>query len=72
LEKVKRIETFLHPGNPKEKILGIRLDTGEVLKDGDFYSSTKGVWEPTPCTGAVIQPGSSVVWVRKWIRKVPA
>jgi hypothetical protein len=65
-EKIKKIEEFCHPGNPKSRIVGIRLEPGiDVLQRGDFYPAPDGKWEETRCTSATIPPGSAVMWVRK-------
>lgn len=40
-----------------------RLKIGELIKDGDLYLSTSGVWEPTPITGLPVLD-NGVYWVR--------
>lgn len=46
------------------KVLGRRLETGDVLEPTDVYESTNGSWEVCPCPGLAIQAGADVVWIR--------
>lgn len=45
-------------------VRGVRLLSGDVLRDGDVYASASGRWETCPCAGVMLERGHEVPWVR--------
>lgn len=55
-----------HPKNVHDKVYGVPLVPGDTIDAAtDVYDSTSGYWEVSPCSGLVLQEGSSAVWIRR-------
>ena len=65
--------TYVHPRNAEQTVFGRRLETDEILQDGDVYDSTSGTWEPVPNVGCSIHGGHGATFIRpaKCTAKIP-
>lgn len=54
---------YSHPVSG-EKITGIRLGPGAILKETDRHNVTSGGWGACPCAGATLMHGYKTIWVR--------
>ncbi len=55
-----------HPNNIHDKVYGVPLVPGDTLDTAtDVYDSKSGYWEACPCSGLVLQAGTSAVWIRR-------
>lgn len=59
-----------HPQVPGRVVRGVRLEVGEILQQGDLYSSTTGRWTETPVHGVPVVD-NDVVWVRPTEDPIP-
>jgi hypothetical protein len=57
--------THHHPKDYSKTVIGKRLESGDILEDGDVYDSTSGNWERQPIlTGTRLRSGFAAYWVR--------
>ncbi len=58
------MEYHVHPQNSEAKVYGRLLEKGEVIKEGDVYPSSTGIWDT--CSQFVgTEVDGNTMWVRR-------